>query len=118
MEEREDFVKIRGSFYAGANSLVGRSIAREEKERRKLERLEDWLRCAWCNAWNKLEDLKDFKEAFDARGGSYRCPVFQQHQDHNSNFDHQNHHGFPRNDHDQNLQSADHQKIQVRSKRL
>ena len=55
LEEREDFVKIRGSFYAGANSPVGRSLARRAEEKRlELERLEGgWLRCAWCDAWNR-----------------------------------------------------------------
>ena len=30
--------------------------------------------------WTREDDLEDFKEVFDARGGSYRCPpAFQQH---------------------------------------
>ena len=53
LEERDDFVKIRGSFFAGANSPVGRRMAREEEEMLDLERLEGWLMCAWCHAWNK-----------------------------------------------------------------
>ena len=61
---------MRRSFYAGANSLVrkkmvscfsssstslkgGEKIAKEAEERKRLEMMEGWLRCAWCYAWNK-----------------------------------------------------------------
>ena len=32
---------------------VGEKLAKEEAERKRLEMMEGWLRCAWCNAWNK-----------------------------------------------------------------
>ena len=43
-------------FSSSSTSLqlkVGEKIAKEEAERERLEMMEGWLRCAWCNAWNK-----------------------------------------------------------------
>jgi hypothetical protein len=72
-ENRCDFVKHKGSYYAGADSKVGHMLDQEAETAREVEKRRGWLVCAWCGDWNKEEDLKDFQEAFDARGGSYRC---------------------------------------------
>ena len=77
-DNREDFVKIRGSYYAGADSKVGKELAEKGAEAKILEDLKNWYQCAWCEGWIKTEDeriMDSCVEAFDARGCSYICPL-------------------------------------------
>ena len=51
--EEEDGLLLLNIIYIIVIMKVGEKIAKEEAERKRLEMMEGWLRCAWCNAWNK-----------------------------------------------------------------
>merc|ERR1719481_2144954 len=70
--------KQKESYYAGADSQVGKELDAKEAERKRLKELENWYQCAWCHGWIKTEDPRlesTYQEAFDARGCSYECPL-------------------------------------------
>ena len=51
--EEEDGLLLLIIIYFIVIMKVGEKLVKEEAERKRLEMMEGWLRCAWCNAWNK-----------------------------------------------------------------
>merc|ERR1712126_735017 len=48
-QKRSDFAKIKESYYAGADSQVGKEPDKKEAEKKRLKELENWYQCAWCD---------------------------------------------------------------------